>query len=99
MANPRAKPAAENTGRLAYRNPEVDHYPDERPTLYWPHPFWKDEEERVAYERAAREIPRSKHLTLPLERYLSEVAALATGLRPKRMKSMPDVPQWDGRVW
>jgi len=75
--------AAPDTGKLAYRNPEFDPYPDERPTIYWPHPFWKDEDERLRYERAVHAAPPSQYPSLTLDGYLSEIVKLATGIRPQ----------------
>lgn len=89
LANPGAK--AQDTGRLAVRNPEVEPYPDERPTLYWPHKFWKDEEEHERYERAAKLCPVSASGSLTLDEYLGEVVKLAEGIKPQApaVKTMP----------
>jgi len=88
----RQRPAANarpDTGRTGYRNPETDPYPDDRPVIVHPHPFWKDEEERLRYERAAALCPVSESGSLTLDEYLSEIVKLAEGIKPgKPVKAM-----------
>ena len=80
-----------DTGKLGYRNPEFEPYPDERPVIYWPHSFWKDEEERERYERSAKLCPVSASGSLTLDQYLAAIVELAEGIRPRAesVKSMP----------
>lgn len=80
-----------DTGRMGFRNPEVDPYPDERPTIYWPHPFWKDEDERERYERAVRSCPVSQYGHLTLADYLAAVVEVAEGIKAQPLvKAMGD---------
>ncbi len=72
--------SAPDTGRMAFRNEWEPR--DERPCIVYPHPFWKDEDERLRYERAAAHCPVSASGKLTLDEYLAEVAKVATGLRP-----------------
>lgn len=79
-----------DTGRLAYRNPEFEPYPDDRPVMVWPHPFWKDEEERLRYERAAQHMPVSQCGKMTLDQYLAAIVEVANGLKPApALKDMP----------
>lgn len=91
MANPRQPfNANPDTGRIAYRNPEFDYIPDERPVIYHPYPFWKDEEERLRYERAVKMAPPSQYGNLTLDEYLGEIVKLAEGIKPGPvLKDMP----------
>jgi hypothetical protein len=83
------------TGRYAYLGPDErpDGPEDMRSRIVYRHPFWKDEEERLRYERASQ--------MLPVKAYSSEVNALthmeaiievAKGLKPgEAVKAMPKV--------
>ena len=62
----RGKPAFNSnpdTGRMGYRT-EVE-AADERPLVIYPHSQWRDEDERLAYERAAREVRPWEHYEVP----------------------------------
>lgn len=80
-----------DTGKLGYRNPEFEPYPDERPVLLDRYPFWKDEEERERYERAAKLCPVSASGSLTLDQYLAAIVEVAEGIKPKdeAVKAMP----------
>lgn len=79
-----------DTGRLAYRNPEFDPMPDDRPTLVFRDQFWKDEDERLRYERAVKLCPLREYGHMKFDEYLAEVVKVAIGLRPsgELVKSM-----------
>lgn len=64
---------------------------DGRPCVVYPHPFWKDEEERLRYERAVKLAPPSQYGKLTLDEYLSEIVKLAEGIKPgPAPRSMPE---------
>jgi hypothetical protein len=78
-----------DTGKLAYRNPEFEPYPDERPVIYDRFPFWRDEDERIRYERAAKHMPVSQYGHLTAWQYMAAIAEVANGLKPGGPKGMP----------
>ena len=91
------KVEVQDTGRLAYRNPETDRYADGRPTLIYPHPFWKSEAERLRYERAAEGLPRKEYLKLGLYEYFRAIVEVAEGLKPKDAGRAMSWPAESGR--
>lgn len=85
-----SRPGAQDTGRMGFRYPAEPH--DERPVIVYREPFWKDEDERFAYERAVRLCPLSQYGHLDVFAYLREVGEVATGLEPGRVvQPMPHV--------
>lgn len=77
-----------DTGRMAFRHEWEQ--PDERPCVVYPHPFWKDEAERLRYERAVKLAPPSQYPHMKLDEYLAEIVKLAEGIKPgPAVRAMP----------
>jgi hypothetical protein len=81
----------------------VDGFDDGRPVIVW-RQLWASEEERLAYERAAREIQPDAHWRAPkndegkrdgqrtwlgMQRLLDEIVQMADGLTGGRLKEFP----------
>lgn len=98
MARDQPFNANPDTGRMGFRDPEKDPYPDERPTLVYRYPFWQDMEEELRYEKAVAACPVKEYGHLRFDEYLAEVVKLAEGMRPGGIKSMPDVEAARRRV-
>lgn len=92
-----------DSGRTGFRDPELDPMEDGRPVLVRAQ-FWDSEEQRLAYERAAREIQPAAHFFAPkgddapragqrtwlgMQRLCEEIAQMAEGLTGGRIKRMP----------
>ena len=95
--------AQPDSGRLGFRDPAVDGFDDGRPVIVW-RQLWASEEERLAYERAAREIQPDAHWRAPkndegkrdgqrtwlgMQRLLDEIVQMADGLTGGRLKEFP----------
>lgn len=65
---------------------------DERPLLYYTHPFWEPGED-VIWERAVAACPLREYGAMQVWVYLAEVAKLAIGM--DRLKGVPvkDMPR------
>jgi hypothetical protein len=54
--------------------------PDDRPLIVYRRPFWKDEEERRRWEKAAAACPVKESGSLKLDEYLAEVVKVARAI-------------------
>lgn len=74
-----------DTGRFAYLGPEErpDGPEDLRPRIVYREPFWRDEAERLCYEKAVHACPLYRYGQLDVFAYLREVATLAEGMAPQ----------------
>ena len=67
-----------DTGRMAFR---YEWEPmDDRPTVVYREAFWKDEAERVRYERAVQLCPLKEYGHLIFSDYLGEVVKVAKAM-------------------
>jgi len=66
-----------DTGRMGFRHEWEP--PDERPLVIYPYPFWKDEDERERYERAAKHCPVWQYGHMALDQYLEAIVEVAEG--------------------
>jgi hypothetical protein len=87
---------APDTGRFAYLGPEErpEGSEDDRPRIVYRQPFWKDEDERMRYEKAVKACPLSKYGYLDVFAYLREVVTLAEGMAPQ---GEPVKAMWEER--
>ena len=81
MRSQRPDETLADTGCKGYR--EAHEAPDGRPVIYYPHPFWQDETERLTYEHAAESRPRGEQ-----EGAISYVRRLAESVQ-RRMLAPP----------
>lgn len=87
MANPRAPVvyAPLDTGRMGFLGPDErpDGPEDMRSRIVYRHPFWKDEDERLRYERAAKMLPVSAYAPeVNALQHMEAIVEVAEGLRP-----------------
>lgn len=82
--------------RNCFRDP--DEPVDEQPVIVYRDPFWKDEDERLRYERAVKAAPPSQYGKMQLHEYLAEIVKLAEGIKPQgdAVKAMASGP-WEER--
>jgi hypothetical protein len=85
---------AEDTGRMAFRH-EWE-YADGRPCIVYRYPFWRDESERLRYERAVSMCPVKEYGHMRFDEYLGEVVKVAEGIDPGTIREMPAASNWDG---
>lgn len=89
-----------NTGSKAHLEAEErpDGPDDVRPRIVYRDPFWKDEDERLRYERAVKAAPPSHYGKMQLHEYLAEIVKLAEGIKPQgdAVKAMASGP-WEER--
>lgn len=102
MARDKVVPFNQRTdsGRLGFRDPEIDTFEDGRPVLIRSQ-FWENEAERLTYEAVVQKNPRSAGEG-PLA-YLERLSAAVTGVYQAAGQKMPrrgmSQRQWRERAW
>lgn len=102
MARDKVVPFNQRTdsGRMGFRDPEIDRFEDERPVLIRSQ-FWETEAERLTYEAVVQKNPRGAGEG-PLT-YLERVSAAVTGVYQAAGQKMPrrglSQREWRERQW